>query len=719
MLQPVRIKQTHFGHIVGFSWMSLLAGIILVGLILGAWRQRPAPELPSANLLDQLPLAFTPNGGQQATAVRFTAVSQSGALFFTDDGVQMALPEGTLELEIVGRGMATAVSGANQLPGIANYYLGSDAAKWQTGLPTYAAIRYQNIYPGIDLVYDGSEGLLKGTYYVAPGANPAQIGWRYEGETAVSLDPTTGDLRIALNEATDVIEKAPVAYQIVNGTRRSVPVHYRFDGDKIGFALDAYDVTRPLVLDPTLVYSSYLGGNSADKAKDVGVDSSGNIYVTGYTYSTSFPGGGSGNAGYDDVFVTKINAAGTAVIYTTIIGGNGTDEPGGIAVNSSGSKIWVVGQTTSNNWPTANAFQSVTGGGVDAFFLQLGSSGSLAFSSYYGGYLYDAAEDVALDSYGDVHITGSLWGGFFAKVSGQTYDLVYSRMISGQNAAGYGITLDSQNNIYITGEISSPDWPTVNPVQTNCGSYDDWTCSDDAFVVKLTPAGDDLLFSTYLGGSAANGGSGKDIGHAIAVDADGNIAVTGETFANDFPVVNAVQPQKQGTATMSDAFVIRLVRQGNGYQIGFSTYLGGDSTETGYAVSMNTAGQVFAAGLTNSSNYPVAAALQTQLGPGVCFSSSSRNCYDAFIAQFDSQGALPFSTYWGSTDDDTARGIALTGSGALYVVGSTDSGAFPTIDGGFQPNRGQSGEAFVMKLYTGQTPPPNFPNKVYLPAVMQ
>ncbi len=195
---------------------------------------------------------------------------------------------------------------------------------------------------------------------------------------------------------------------MVKGIQQPVAVQYRLDGDKIGFILGDYDTALPLIIDPTLVYSSYLGGNSTDKAKDVAVDANGNVYVTGYTYSTSFPGGGSGNAGYDDVFVTKINAAGTAVLYTTIIGGNGTDEPGGITVNSSGSKAWLVGQTTSNNLPTLNAFQAAAGGGVDAFMMQLNGSGGLAFNSYYGGDLYDAAEDVALDSAGDVHITGSL-----------------------------------------------------------------------------------------------------------------------------------------------------------------------------------------------------------------------------------------------------------------------------------------------------------------------
>ena len=665
-----------------------------------------------------LPLTFIPNAGQVDGDVAFAAIGGSGSLTFGQDGVQVALPDDALAVKWMGANRETAVSGTILLPGKANIYRGNDANRWQTNLPTYGEVTYAALYPGIDLVYDGSEGLLKGTYHVAPGADPSLIGWRYEGGTAVTLDPISGDLHIALNDNTAVTEKAPVAYQMGNGRQQFVEAAYHLDGDTIRFALGAYNPALPLVIDPTLIYSSYFGGSSDDVATDVAVDSSGNVYVVGHTYSTSLPSGGSGNAGYNDLFVTKINAAGTAVVYTTILGGSGSDEPAGVAVDSGGSKIWLTGMTTSSNLPTLNAFQASSGGGVDAFVLQLNNAGALAFSSYYGGSLFDAGEDIALDSAGNAHLTGTLWGGFFAKVNGQTYDLEYSRMISGQEATGYGIALDSQNNIYVTGKIRSDSWPTVNPVQATCGTFDSWTCSDDAFVVKLPPTGDDLLFSTYLGGSAANGGSGTDIGRAIAVDANGNIAVVGETFSSDFPMINAAQGQFKGGNTMSEAFVTRLVKQGAGYQFGFSTYLGGAGTDWATGVAMNSAGQVFVTGGTNSANFPVTAALQSQLGPGVCFGSTSRNCYDAFISQIAPNGSMPFSTYRGGTDDDVAEGLVLDVSGNLVIVGQAESLAFPVTTGGFQPGRGQGEEAFVLKLNTGQTnppPPPDLPYKVYLP----
>lgn len=700
----------------------LLAPLLLGWLIWGSPHQEQVDHLfPAAPVV--LPLTFIPNAGQVGGDMAFEAIGGGGSLTFGQDGVQVALPDGALAVKWIGANGETAVTGTNPLPGTANVYRGSDASRWQTNLPTYESVTYAELYPGIDLVYDGSEGLLKGTYHVAPGADPTLIGWRYGDGTAVTLDSTTGDLRIALNDNAAVTEKAPVAYQVVNGRQQPVAAAYRLDGDTIRFALGTYNPALPLVIDPTLIYSSYFGGSSDDVATDVAVDSSGNIYVVGHTYSGSLPGGGGGIAGYNDMFVTKINAAGTAVVYTTILGGSGSDEPAGVAVNSNGSKTWVTGMTTSDNLPTFNAFQPTAGGGVDAFVMQFNSTGGLAFSSYYGGGFYDAGEDIALDSAGNAHLVGSIWGGFFAKINGQTYQNEYERMISGQEATGYAIALDSQNNIYVTGKIRSDSWPTVNPVQSACGVYDSWTCSDDAFVVKLPPAGDDLLFSTYLGGSAANGGSGTDSGRAIAVDANGNIALADETFASDFPVLNATMGQKPGSSTMNAAFVTRLVKQGNGYQIGFSTYLGGSGSTWATGVAMNSAGQVFVAGGTGAANLPMAAAWQSQLGPGVCFSSTSRNCYDAFIAQFSAAGLMPFSTYWGGTDDDVAEGVALDSSGNLVVVGSTESLAFPVTAGGFQPNRAQNEEAFVLKAATGQTnpppPPPDLPFKVYLPTAIR
>lgn len=717
MFQPIQQPQP---RMLARTWPALALALMLVTTLAlrPAW---PAAHNVTREAVGPFPLAFIPNAGQVTAPVtgpvRFTAYSPAGAIFFRDAAVELALPDGVLTVQFLGAGAQTTVAGVAPLPGRAGYYLGDDPSGWHESLPTFHALAYTALYDGVDLHYDGSEGLLKGTYTVAPGVDPAVIRWHYAGADDVRIG-ATGDLYITLPTGARLVEHAPVAFQVVDGAQVAVPVRYQVHGDTLGFAVGSYDRSLPLVIDPTLVYSSYLGGNSEDHARDVAVDAAGNVYVTGLTHSTSFPGGVSGNAGYDDLFVTKINAAGTAILYTAIIGGEGSDEPGGIAVNADGSRVWVVGETTSDNFPTLNGFQNAPGGSGDAYVLQLDGAGALAFSSYYGGELGDAAKDVALDSRGDVHMVGALWGGFFAKVDAERYELVYSRMIEGQEAVGHAIALDAGDNIYITGEIRSDSWPVVDPVQATCGRFDEWTCSTDAFVVKLPPTGDDLLFSTYLGGSADNGGSGTDIGHAIAVDASGNIAVSGATFAGDFPVVNAVQAEKAGANNISEAFVVRLAAVGEGYVPAFSTYLGGDGSDMGYAVAMAAGGEVMVAGLTDAQDFPVVEPWQPALGAGVCSTSTSRNCSDAFLSRFAPDGSLRFSTFWGGTDDDHARGMALHADGTLYVVGTAESTGFPVTEGGFQPVRGQSDEAFVLKLTLDDAPPPQEPaTQVYLPLV--
>ena len=681
-----------------------------------------ASEADASSQPLRLPLAFVPNQGQSDPAVLLEAHSQAGSLFFTETGVTVVVPGAAVPLavEFQNASQSATVQGTSQLPGVVNIYHGRDQSGWRDAIPTYESLAYRGIYDGIDLVYDGSEGLLKGTWMLAPGADPSLIRWRYSGGGAPLLDIASGDLHIPLDGAGRLVEKAPVAWQEEDGRRTPVTVHYDLSGDTIGFALGEYDRTLPLVIDPTLVYSSYLGGGSADLANDVALDAAGNLYLAGHTYSSSFPGATGGNAGRDDVFVTKINPAGTAVLYTTILGGLDGEQAKGIAVNAVGDRVWITGETSSANFPTRNAFQSQLGGGYDAFVAQLGGNGALAFSSYLGSYLMDDGRAIALDSNGDVHLAGSLIGGFFGKVDGSTYQLLYTRMIPGQEAAGNAIALDAQNNIYITGEVRSDSWPTVSPVQATCGRFDNWTCSTDAFVVKLPPAGDDLLFSTYLGGSAANGGSGTDIGRAIAVDSSGAIFVGGETFAGDFPVVNAFQNQKRGQNNFSDGFVARLDRQGAGYRLAYSTYLGGQWTDAVSDLALAAGGSLMVTGWTDSADYPVQAAIQPQIGPGVCFGGTSRNCLDAFLTQFAANGTVPFSTFLGGTNDDVAGGVGVDGTGRVYVAGRTESGNFPVTPGALQTQRNGSQDAFVVKIDMNQTPPPpaGLTPRVYLPMVL-
>ncbi|MCB0194515.1 MAG: SBBP repeat-containing protein [Anaerolineae bacterium] len=714
-------------------WLPIIAIVIVYMLLPAAVAADDPPSAPIRSQpvtltgLTQLPLSFLPLPYTHPSQGQFESRTPQGTLRFEPDGVTLREPnmgKSVTSWRFLNTEPDVQIKGSMPLPGVVNRYEGLDINTWQTGLTTYGQVSYHGLYPGIDLMYDGQQGLLKGTFTVAPGSDPGRIRWHYPQAQQIAIDASSGDMEITFANQATLTEQAPIAWQTIAGQQNPVAVQFQADDDTniAGFALGDYDPAYPLIIDPTLIYSTTFGGNSDDIAVDIATDNAGNIYLTGHTYSTSFPGGGSGNAGYNDLFITKINAAGTAILYTTILGGNGTDEAGGIAVTDSGSQVWVMGQTTSSNFPTKQAFQAQYGGSVDAMIVRLNSSGGLTFSSYIGGDRFDAGQDLVLDSQGDVHFTGSIAGGFFGKIDGQSGALLYNRMITGQAATGYGIAIDGQDYLYITGEIRSDSWPTVNPVQATCGRFDNWTCSTDAFVVKLNQAGDDLLFSTYLGGSAQNGGSGTDIGRKIGVDSSGNIALTGETFASDFPLANAAQAQKRGANNFSEGFVTRIVRQGAQYKLGFSTYLGGQYSEYAGGLAVTRSGQVFVSGVTNSEDFPVAAPMQGSIGPGVCITAGGvdRYCNDAYITQFSTAGQQVFSTYWGGTRDDSAGGMVIDPNGNLYVVGRSESSNFPTSVTSTGLKQTTSENIFLVKMTTGvSSPPPGGTFRVYVPMVVQ
>lgn len=375
-------------------------------------------------------------------------------------------PPTIVRIRFDGAAAAPAISPADRLPGTANYLTGADQRTWRTNLPTYGSIVYQQLYAGIDLRYGGADGHLKGSYSVAPGSDPAAIRWRYEGARDVRID-AAGNLVLALGTPgtgqrapepaaqQTLTEAAPVAWQVINGQTTQVAAGYTIHPDgSIGFALGTYDHGQPLTIDPTLVYSTYLGGSGEDTGRGIAVDSAGNTYVTGYTFSASFPTAGAfqgtnrGTSGHD-AFVTKLNASG-ALVYSTYLDGSGDDVAYGIAVDSAGN-AYLAGETSSSNFPTASPLQAANGGGYDAVVAKPNASGSaLLYSTYLGGSDTDYGQAVAVDSAG---------------------------------------------NAYVTGGTLSTNFPTVSPLQaTNGGGW-------DVLVAKLNPTGGGLSYSTYLGGS--------------------------------------------------------------------------------------------------------------------------------------------------------------------------------------------------------------------------
>lgn len=467
-----------------------------------------------------------------------------------------------------------------------------------------------------------------------------------------------------------------------------------------------------------LSYSSYLGGNSTDWVASVTSDSEGYLYLTGHTYSATFGGATHPHPGTMDAFVTKLSPDGSEVIFTTIFGGSGTDEAFDIAVEGAGesARIWVTGGTSSDDFPTLGAFQAVYGGGRDAFIAELTASGEVRFSSYFGSYGNDEAHALAIDDAGDVHLAGSMIGGFFAKVDGANHELVYYRMITGQDVTAEDIAIDGAGNLYYTGSVRSSDWPAEHAVQATCGASSLGGCTSDAFVVKLNAAGDTVLFSSYLGGSDSNGGSGTDQGQRIVIDSADNLYVVGETFASDFPTRNGWQTEKQGAANFSDLFVTKLTPEGAGYAIAYSSYLGGEWSEYARGIALHN-GNLLLTGYTDSETFPLVGATQAALGPGICnVGGSERNCADGFVTQIDATGTLSFSSYLGGEFDDVGAGVVAADSDSWFVIGRTESVRFPVTADAQQPSKAGHKDLFVTRFAQAAPATPQS-MQLYLPLV--
>ncbi|WP_299698107.1 SBBP repeat-containing protein [Hydrocarboniphaga sp.] len=685
----------------------------------------PAQQARIAEHYGQLPISFEANRGQTDAQVRFLSRGAGYALFLTASEAVMSLSAGSeksesrvskaeaaeatppktavLRWQLLGGDPAAKVSGEALQAGRSHYFTGNDPKQWHTDVEHYAQVRYQNVYPGIDLVYHGQQQHLEYDFVVAPQADPAAIRMRYSGQQALHLNPA-GDLVIS-SAVGDLVQHKPLIYQTLGGERKAIDGRFELrqqgENTEVAFALADYDRSQALVIDPVLVYSTYLGGSSGDVGDAIAVDSAGNAYVTGYTSSTNFP---LANAlqgtfrGYADVFVTKLNADGNALVYSTYLGGSSSDVGNGIAVDSAG-KAYVTGYTGSTNFPLTNALQGTKGGSTDAFVTQLNADGSaLVYSTYLGGSDSDQGCGIAVDSAGKAYVTGETWstnfplanalqgtnGGasdfFVTQLNADGSALVYSTYLGGSSAEyDSSIAVDSAGNAYVTGETTSTNFPLANALQGTFGG------NDDAFVTQINADGSALLYSTYLGGSM------PDRGYGIAVDNAGNAYVTGVTESSNFPLANALQDTFGG---ISDAFVTQL--NADGSALVYSTYLGGSSSEYGYGIAVDSAGKAYLTGRTDSTNFPLANALQ----------GSSGGVSDAFVTQLNADGsALVYSTYLGGSSGDVGYGITVDSAGKAYVTGSTGSTNFPLANA-LQGTYGGGGDAFVTRISPDTAPDP-------------
>ena len=658
---------------------SAITLLVAPGITVQTFAQHPqlssasktAPKAQT-NILDQygkLPLSFEANHGQTDSKVKFLSRGHGYSLFLTGSEAVIVLKktapkteemkvlsgrelvkkrgggaeEGTIvRMELAGANAAPRVAGAEELPGKTNYFIGNDPAKWRTNVPTYSKVQYEGVYPGVDLVYYGNQGRLEYDFVVAPGVDPNEIRLKFYGAGKLRLDKK-GDLLLGA-EGEEVRFEKPLVYQELAGEQKTVESSYVLAStNRIGFQLGEYDHSQPLVIDPVLSYSTYLGGSASDSGQGIAVDGSGNAYVTGSTSSTNFPTANalqSTLAGTVNAFVTKINASGSALVYSTYLGGGNQDFSYGIAVDASGN-AYVTGSTSSTNFPTANALQSTIRGSTNAFVTEINAGASaLVYSTYLGGNASDA---------------------------------------------GRGIAVDASGNAYVTGDTTSSNFPTADALQPTLAG------SENAFVTKLNPSGSALVYSTYLGGNSV------DQGFGIALDTMGDAYITGLTYSPNFPTANALQPKGGVSEDYDDAFVTKLNPSGSAFV--YSTYLGGHTFDGGMGIAVDTSGNAYVTGYTSSVDFPTTPdALQSIL------SNPTNAAYslNSFVTELNPIGsALVYSTYFGVSQ---GQGIAVDASGNVYFTGS--AGSIPTANALQSTNAG-SQNAFVAKIASIQdtTPP--------------
>ena len=675
----------------------------------------------------KLPLSFVPNAGQMDARVRYSAQSGGRSFYFTTREAVFsfaAKSEGlVLRLAFLGGNPQTVITGRMPETGRVHYLIGNDPAKWHRDLPTYGEVIYRDLWPGIDLLFRSENGQLNYEFLLRPGARVRDIRLAYRGAESLSLD--TDSNLIIHNSLGSITDTRPVTYQLIDGRR--VPVKSRFvlrhrgsSKTTYGFAVGDYDRRRELVLDPGLVYSTYLGGTGDDGANAIAVDSCGQAYIAGWTYSpTNFPTTSGAfqraNKGSEDTFVTKLNSSGSALIYSTYLGGT-SDEPywsASIAVDSDGH-AYVAGTTLSPDFPTTpGAFQTSLKGFSNAFVTKLNRDGSnLVYSTYLGGRTYDGAyysDAIVVDRQGNAYVTGfadspnfpttpgayqtSLKGpenAFVTKLNDDGTGLVYSTYLGGSiDDVATGIAIDRDGEAYITGYTYSMDFPTRNPYQpTNRGTA-------NAFVTELNTSGTALVYSTYLGGT------GFDAGAAISVDSSGAAYVVGDAGSTDFPTTPGAFQTTYGGG-FDDVFVAKLNRSGNA--LVYSTYVGGAVDDYANAIAVDSAGQAYVTGFTNSANFPTTpGAYDTTYNGDVVPAPFFYG--DAFVTKLNKDGsALIYSTYLGGKGDDLGLGIAFDRARKVYVTGSTNSPDFPTTSGAYDMTYNGAGppyfygDAFVTKL---------------------
>ena len=675
-----------------------------------------------------------------------------------------------IRMQLAGANANAQPMGVDPLPGTSNYFLGNDASKWHTAIPNFARVKYSGIYNGVDLVYYGNQQQLEYDFVVAPHADPAPIRLHFAGTASLTLD-ANGSLELHAPDGTVTFQK-PVLYQEIQGARRPIRGAFKLLADNtVTFSIGEYDHNRPLVIDPTLSYSTFFGGTNAEYVVAVAADSAGNAYVCGLTISTDFPltAGAFQAVNYAQsqnavatAFISKFNPSGTALLYSTYLGGIGSaeaqheqgDYARDIAVDKSGN-AYVTGYTHSPDFPlTGGAFQTTNGasnsGNATGFVTKLNPTGTaLVYSTYLGGHILDEPTALTIDSTDDAYVSGLTFSTDFPVTSGafQTVNnsagiggfndfvtklnpsgtaLVYSTYLGGDSSYGStigsiywgnGIAVDSAGDAYATGFTSSGDFP----VTSNAFQKVSHATGFAVTVTKLNPAGSALLYSTYLGGSTTS------ISEGLTIDSAGNAYVVGYTSDTDFPVTSGalltINRADTNTATSSDApnsgFITKINPTGSA--LVFSTYLGGTTGPWGgdhvYGVALDSADNVYVAGSAMSADFPVTsnAYQPTNHGATHCCDYTTYTS-NGFLSELNAAGnTLLYSTYIGGSGTqnpygpggygDEAYNMTLGPNSNVYVVGYTSSSNFPVTENAVETTyHSNQNTGFVADFDLGASP---------------
>jgi hypothetical protein len=690
----------------------------------------PLETTPSLSAVNTLPLAFVPNQGQFAPEVQMQVQGRGSTLHFLQNEVLIGVSDDAhVRLQWEGANQSPTMTGTDRLLGVANVMRGSDARQWQTDIPMYGGASYTNLYPGIDLHYDGSEGTLKGTYIVAAGAAASQIRWQFLGAETLALTPN-GDLEITLPNGAHMTEEAPVSWQTIDGEQVAVPTQYGIDGTTLYFVFpQGYNPAYALTIDPTLLYSTYIGGGASDETHGVTVDNNGNIYLFGETFSEDLLGQSTPATGSSDLFIAKLNPAGTQVLYLSIIGSEGGDYARDVKTDSQGN-AYISVYTLDDNFPTVNALWSSPGLSDTSALVKFNSSGSVVYSTYLPLRVNDATQNLAVDSAGNAHVTGIFVGAVdpqgnflgdqvgLLKLSPNGQELVMGVHIGAEeensDERGVAVALDPAGNAYIAGIQDDGDadnvFGTPNAHQPICGDVAAGStfCGGDGFIYVVSSGGE-LTYASYHGGGAL------DMPVAIAADGQGNVLIAGTTTSPDFPIANALQttcPIYTGTGNCNQArgFVSMIKIQPTQSTMTYSTYWGAperDSNNQITAAVMDSDGNAYVTGWTNGRQFPLQDPIQEDLYESFCSTfGSERYCFDSFVSKFTPTGQLAFSTFFGALFDEFPFDIALDNDDNILFVGLTEANNFPTTANALQPNNLIGDDGFFVKIGQGSSTPP-------------